>query len=1271
MRKRRDIEMDAGTTQDELLAALDHEGSLLPYPVFRSEAHRRGIWHRAVSVFVLNQYGEVLIERRAESKDLFPGFYDIVGGHLQPGQEPVDAAAQEIFEELKLSVDRPRLEPITPVDGLIEHVVLPDHAIINRERKTVFLLRLTETEEESVRRLAAVLSTLTAEDLEARGTSGEVSQIEFWTWERLMEIYRSTRRRPIASGTLSAMSNDSIRDQVSRCSLDLRNARRKEFATKYSFLTNLPGGDEKYDQFLVDRFLEKPKTQASIEQINTAFDKGPKQLAGAYELGPFRQAVSGDDYWGPKLVDPETRYVRNLLKALGFGYGPGLTQKLEQLSSAAQSFVRDLLNFPLVTGYRFRDRLGNLADIAVARKAVLVLLEHRAPELAKDEILDYPTGAITRACLDAGRSSLEKFLRSNTLDGFARFRELVLLGLGASSADFNNPAFQGHLKKSAGIAGFLKQKTAPAFSDELGGDRFLAEFYEKVVATDEPVSIAYLSGNAAQAPLSLAIAQEILRQNPQAKITFIPKSGNPGNDLGFDDAKETIVSGKEGAFSELNRYIEEGRFILEPDGPQCHGVDPGRISANVAKVLAEAKVILAEGQAYAEICGWRKPTYISFRVNGRVAEAIHGLSRKRGASGFVRLTPGVDHFRGFQSAIRRTIWDAVDGPIRAAAQTTAEYVRAVLSENLELLVKHLFHGDHFEACRQLEIEAERQGKTFAEIVIGIAAEPPDFVLVSKTLRDKHFPVFACGGGGGFNGVTLKALRKLGLPVAAGVPSTDDGGSTGDLQQWLRNERGFVFGVGDMAAILQDALSDRGKRALLAYRFDAEYDSLTSAVMERIVEEISQPTYPDSPLGAAEDFLSFVCDQLNLARLIDKRFRGADRTTRLPIKGASIRNLNVIAAYELCGMLGDQAFVANDWRLAPFWVLQKALGLPDDLLVCPVTYSESVLYVDYESPIPEKLASAFHVPDEAFAKDRRRLYGQKYIDKVPHEGTRTTVGVVKSVVDSSRPGATPEYLTRIREAELFVMGAGSLVGSQLSQLTVPGVVDVLLERADMRKVLVLNHVKVDETIGMSLRDQIRLIENAATDSASPHLLNRASGSDRELRISDLFTDIVVPRTIARELEMEMLKDRDTSGPHGAPTFVDIPKPGTNQSIRVFCNKYVKFLLDHPDFRERYHVTIREIEVLSYLDQPQALYDQRSEKGRYRGALFATTEDIDYLVAQGIQRRNIHEVDSIGENWKFVKAEGTPSLEFFPGLVPEALVGIFRIALERARSTLPAR
>src|SRR5690349_15520770 len=105
-------------SQGECIAALDAAGKPLATRVTRADAHRLGIWHRCVSVFVVNRYGEILIERRSHTKDLFPGFYDIVGGHLQFEEEPHDAACQEIFEELGLCVTPPRLEQLAPADGV-------------------------------------------------------------------------------------------------------------------------------------------------------------------------------------------------------------------------------------------------------------------------------------------------------------------------------------------------------------------------------------------------------------------------------------------------------------------------------------------------------------------------------------------------------------------------------------------------------------------------------------------------------------------------------------------------------------------------------------------------------------------------------------------------------------------------------------------------------------------------------------------------------------------------------------------------------------------------------------------------------------------------------------------------------------------------------------------------------------------------------------------------------------------------------------------------
>ena len=56
--------------RDEYISATDRDGKPLDEPVLRSEAHRQGIWHRSVSIFVLNRLGEILMECRSDHKDL-------------------------------------------------------------------------------------------------------------------------------------------------------------------------------------------------------------------------------------------------------------------------------------------------------------------------------------------------------------------------------------------------------------------------------------------------------------------------------------------------------------------------------------------------------------------------------------------------------------------------------------------------------------------------------------------------------------------------------------------------------------------------------------------------------------------------------------------------------------------------------------------------------------------------------------------------------------------------------------------------------------------------------------------------------------------------------------------------------------------------------------------------------------------------------------------------------------------------------------------------
>jgi len=855
-------------------------------------------------------------------------------------------------------------------------------------------------------------------------------------------------------------------------------------------------------------------------------------------------------------------------------------------------------------------------------------------------------------------------------------------------------------------------------AEQLGGDRFLQEFIDQYVGSSEDTTLAFLPGSSAQAYFSLAICQELLRQTPGLNILFAPKSGAPGSDLSLEDAQAALGAEAQGMLAYLATEQRRGRFTFVSNGPTCHGLDPARLSKDMGEALGKATVIVAEGQAYAEIRGWKKPTFIAFRVNGRVAEAIHGVSREDGACAFVRLTPGVDHFEGFEEAVLRSQPNrGRDEAIPMALQTTSEYVEAIAGDlrppapvegkgkgrsddkplptlkdkkalagherqptstvedvksdrNLPLLIKHIFQDDRQEAIHHIRAEARRLGKTFVQVVLGVAAKRPDLNVVRKYYDERTFPVFACGGGGGFNGVTLKALKKLNLPVAAGVPSTDDGGNSGQLQEWLRERRGFVFGVGDMAGVLQDSTDNKGKQAILAYRFDHEPrietgESLAAAVLDRIQKEISNPTYADSPIRSAPDFLSFVSDQLNLARIVDREFRTGIPEERMPVKKASIRNLNVIAACELCKCLGDRAKSSHEDRLAALYVLEKAIGSTARTMVLPVTNDECVLYLEYDQPVDEDFAKQLTIPSAALQNNHRRLFGQQYIDKLPQRGKRRLAGVAVSPRrPSRRPKANPEYLDRLRDAKLFVMGAGSLISSQLSQLAVEGVLETLMMCPNMRKILVINHVKLDETFGMTLREQIQLIERVANKNVPRKLIEDFAPKTRRLRIGDIFTDVVVPRTVAREVESEMVThnyawNRATD----KQEFVELRATNSGRSVRILRNRYVDFLLNYPNVQESLGITLREIDVLSCLEQPCTFDGKRTEIGRYRGALFATQDDINYMVRQGIQRRNIHEVDSIGENWKILKAEGEFSFEFFPGLVPDALTGIFRIALER--------
>ena len=125
---------------DELIDVRDGDsGERTGEVVWKSEAHRRGLWHRCFHCWIFGaDDGEpyLLVQRRSAAKDTWPGYLDVTAaGHLGAGEEPLDGL-REVEEELGLRVSPDRLAPLGTrrVEGRIP-------AGLDREIHDVFLLR--------------------------------------------------------------------------------------------------------------------------------------------------------------------------------------------------------------------------------------------------------------------------------------------------------------------------------------------------------------------------------------------------------------------------------------------------------------------------------------------------------------------------------------------------------------------------------------------------------------------------------------------------------------------------------------------------------------------------------------------------------------------------------------------------------------------------------------------------------------------------------------------------------------------------------------------------------------------------------------------------------------------------------------------------------------------------------------------------------------------------------------------------------------------------
>ena len=99
----------------EILDVVDENGVPTGKTAERCTAHQKGIRHRTSHVWIVRKKQgrlQVLLQKRSDDKDSYPGCYDISSaGHIPAGVDFIPSALRELREELGVEVSAGELIP--------------------------------------------------------------------------------------------------------------------------------------------------------------------------------------------------------------------------------------------------------------------------------------------------------------------------------------------------------------------------------------------------------------------------------------------------------------------------------------------------------------------------------------------------------------------------------------------------------------------------------------------------------------------------------------------------------------------------------------------------------------------------------------------------------------------------------------------------------------------------------------------------------------------------------------------------------------------------------------------------------------------------------------------------------------------------------------------------------------------------------------------------------------------------------------------------------
>ncbi len=94
----------------ELIDILDGDGNATGKIVSRGQPLEKDEYRLGAHIYIVNSSGNLLLQKRAETKTTYPGIWDLHMGHAVSGETTKECAIREVFEEINIKLCEDELE---------------------------------------------------------------------------------------------------------------------------------------------------------------------------------------------------------------------------------------------------------------------------------------------------------------------------------------------------------------------------------------------------------------------------------------------------------------------------------------------------------------------------------------------------------------------------------------------------------------------------------------------------------------------------------------------------------------------------------------------------------------------------------------------------------------------------------------------------------------------------------------------------------------------------------------------------------------------------------------------------------------------------------------------------------------------------------------------------------------------------------------------------------------------------------------------------------